>query len=342
MSFYKDSGLADIYFEQFGGIKYFLSSTKVSILNTKLKFWNDVISSWLLAKTIITKGKVDGSEILSEPLFNNCQITYKGNILFFKRWMQKNVRYVRDIVDNNGLKSFDEVKEMVGNYPNLIFDYNACINSLPTVWKKYIQTQPVGTIFQDSAPAETQTNNMSSFLKKPNGIIRGLLSNDTNIEAYGRGFWLRKLNSDINEKFSCAANATKESKLRLLHFKLLHNIYPTNIMLKRMRIKNSENCDFCGEKDFIEHMFISCPKLKGFWDKIFSLIFTHTQVKFDLTNSNILLGISCDNGRLKRQINIANHVILISKFCISKMRYGEIKDIHLLFDIEWCLRKNKM
>ena len=151
----------------------------------------------------------------------------------------------------------------------------------------------------------------------------------------GRGFWLRKFNTDIKEKYLSAINATKESRLRLLLFKLLHNIYPTNILLKRMGIKNSENCDFCDEKDFIEHMFINCSKIQGFWDNISSLIFSQTQVKFNLSAADILLGISTDNKKTKKQTNIANHILLIAKMCISKLRHGEIADISLIFDLEW-------
>ena len=106
-----------------------------------------------------------------------------------------------------------------------------------------------------------------------------------------------------------------------------------------MGIKKSENCDFCGEKDFVEHMFIYCSKINAFWEKISSLICILTGVKFDLSPSDILLGISSDKNKLKKQINIANHIILIAKMCIGKLRYGELSDIFLIFDLEWSLRK---
>ena len=38
------------------------------------------------------------------------------------------------------------------------------------------------------------------------------------------GFWKRKYNIDIQNYFVTATTASKESRLRLLHFKILHNI----------------------------------------------------------------------------------------------------------------------
>ena len=43
-----------------------------------------------------------------------------------------------------------------------------------------------------------------------------------------------KMNAKIEDYFSIAHESTKESRLRLLHFKFIHNIYPTNILLNKM------------------------------------------------------------------------------------------------------------
>ena len=38
---------------------------------------------------------------------------------------------------------------------------------------------------------------------------------------------------------------TKETRLRVLKWKIFHDIYPTNIMLNRMNIRESDKCTFC-------------------------------------------------------------------------------------------------
>ena len=59
--------------------------------------------------------------------------------------------------------------------------------------------------------------------------------------------------------------ASKESRLRLLYFKILNNIYPTNILLSKMKIKTSDKCEYCKTHDLIEHFFFHCKRLEGFW-----------------------------------------------------------------------------
>ena len=63
---------------------------------------------------------------------------YKGDLLYFRKWIDKGIKFIRDIVDNNIIISLDELKLRVGNHPSVLFEYNAVISSLPKVWKEKI------------------------------------------------------------------------------------------------------------------------------------------------------------------------------------------------------------
>ena len=76
-------------------------------------------------------------------------------------------------------------------------------------------------------------------------------------------------------------------KLRLLHFKIEHNIYPSNILLNKMRIKETDLCEICGVTYFIEHiMSIHGTLLKGFWKKVFQLLTTISSSDSSMKPSN--------------------------------------------------------
>ena len=64
-------------------------------------------------------------------------------------------------------------------------------------------------------------------------------SENTYTPVYNIGFWKRKFGIDIERYFGNAITACKETRLRLSHFKILHNIYPTNILLRK--IENKEH-----------------------------------------------------------------------------------------------------
>ena len=111
-------------------------------------------------------------------------------------------------------------------------------------------------------------------------------------------------------------------------------------MLKRMKIKDTENCDYCDVKEYIEHMFIHCKKLWGFWDHVFRTIFHYTNKKFTANEADILLGFSPKyQGYKNTDINIANHILLIAKMSVGKVRYGKCVSIIFTFDNEIAARK---
>ena len=153
--------------------------------------------------------------------------------------------------------------------------------------------------------------------------------------------WKRKLGIDISGHYDIALKSTKESRLRLLHFKILHNIYPTNILLHKMKVKSSDACEHCRVPDYIEHFFYECALVHSFWLHIVNLIKSRVNVDFDLKRNDILLGLAyTDFTHIKREIiNYINHIILIGKLCISKFRYGQINNIFLIFEIEMSLRR---
>ena len=59
-------------------------------------------------------------------------------------------------------------------------------------------------------------------------------------------FWKNKLDIDITEQvWNIPILSTKESRLRELQWKILHNIYPTNILLLKMELANNNRCALC-------------------------------------------------------------------------------------------------
>ena len=102
---------------------------------------------------------------------------------------------------------------------------------------------------------------------------------------------------------------TKEIRLRVLQWKILHNIDPTNILLCKMKVRDDQMYSYCNDVvDYIQHFFFDCPTIKKFWNYIQQYILT--------TVVDVLFGIKQhDYGKVKTKR--INHVILIAKLCIS-------------------------
>ena len=74
-----------------------------------------------------------------------------------------------------------------------------------------------------------------------NKRLRETIARQSNKEICAVNFWKHKFDVDIENYFNIAHKATKESRLRLLHSKFIHNIYPTNILLEKNGAEGSKS-----------------------------------------------------------------------------------------------------
>ena len=72
----------------------------------------------------------------TEPLWNNRNIRYKGQPVYFKTWARVGIKYVQDIWTNGTMLSQEQIVQITGNCPGLTFEYNAIINAMPQVWQR--------------------------------------------------------------------------------------------------------------------------------------------------------------------------------------------------------------
>ena len=72
------------------------------------------------------------------------------------------------------------------------------------------------------------------------------------------GFWQKKFGLKVDKiVWSLAIRATKETRLRVLHWKILQNIYPTNILLCKVKVRLDNKRSYCHNiTDFIKHFFL--------------------------------------------------------------------------------------
>ena len=72
------------------------------------------------------------------------------------------------------------------------------------------------------------------------------------------GFWHRKFGTEIDKHiWSLPSLVTKETRLLVLQWKLLHNIYPTNTLLGKMKVRDNQMYSYCYDVvEYIVHFFL--------------------------------------------------------------------------------------
>ena len=159
--------------------------------------------------------------------------------------------------------------------------------------------------------------------------------------CYCETFWERKFDTKLHETtWGNVFKFVKEIKLQELQWKILHNIFPTNILLKRMGITQSEKCDYCGENDLIEHYFYLCERNRNLWTKVNQKIRNKIGNEIQLNVKVVLFGIEQDEIYDKLQaseVQFINNMLLIGKFSIIKSKTQNV-NLSLLFDNELRIR----
>ena len=300
-------------------------------------------SNWLKLNHILRIENEKVKSILSQPIFLNSDVKYKGNVLFMPQMIKNNIKYVYDLFQDNHLRNIENVKRnIITNYPGLTLDFNAIINSIPKAWRTQLQTSMSHGILQSTMRDNSETPVLiPEILKTDNNKIRKIINDARNATICSKNLWQRKYDIDITKNFSIAKQTTPETRLNVLHFKILHNIYPTNILLHKMKIKENNLCETCLVTDYLEHFFVECSLVKDFWESMKSLMLRDINKSVSLNLESIMFGINKTNNReyTNREIKYINFVILVGKMCISKAKYGKVKNISMIFEHEWHLRK---
>ena len=162
--------------------------------------------------------------------------------------------------------------------------------------------------------------------------FRQLLTEDT--QPCSVKFLKKRFETD-NGCWEVAFNANQETRLKVLQWKILHNIYPTNILLHKMGIANSEKCNTChsGEMDYIEHFFFTCEKINPIKQLVKKEILLRTGSTITISLDTALLG-HPGQACLTPNILTINYLITLAKMCISKYRYSDTIPIELIFERE--------
>ena len=266
---------------QVGGISIFksnMNSKETKGLETICnKFWKRVVTTWL---NLNANSQTDATVNINDPLFNNNKIQFKKQPLYLPSCLNRGIVMVKHIVnDHNDTVSFVEFQIRHGKYPKAIIDYNILKNAMKNVSIKR-DTPQDNTLFRGSCIGGLKSKGFRLLLHKEE-------------EPHTVMIWKRKYNVEIGaDHWNVAIEATKETRLIILHWKILSNIYPTSILLQKMGIRESNKCPHCQLIDYTEHFFFECKMVKPLWSEIEKQIQVHCGQKMNLTAEKVLLGIT--------------------------------------------------
>ena len=322
------TSLPRLIFRRVGGIVAFNSNVTsenfqgLHIINNS--FWEKVFCSWLDMKSEHNQNKLELEP--NSPLFNNFLLQYKSRTLFFQQCCNSGFRTIKDMVSDGQIISFELFLARYGSSPDALFVYNAIFNAL------YKYSDTLSQIdYGNITPEYLTLGNLNTDDISRKHLIQIISCTET---PFVESSWKRKYDSFDKKIWSLPFEYTKETKLQIMQWKIIHQIFPSNILLKKMKIKDSENCDFCGEIDTPLHFFFECVSVNNVWTEIERLILNKTCHAVRLTAKSALLGITTKKDINRKNSETINLLILIGKHVISKGKFGKINNFSILLEHE--------
>ena len=280
-------------------------------------FYWQMVKSWCELKNM-TESIDTPINVRRQCIWLNENIQINDTPFKWNIWKEKGINIIHDILDQKGEFLTPINIEQKYNFKCDFMKYNALKDAIPKEWRKLVKKMQI--------PDEAINFNEDTHIiigKKAKNInaiknkeIYWILINDIQIES----IVMNKLQSELNiteEKCKLVFTMPRvisNTKIRAFQYKLLYNLIPCNLYLKRINKNDTDKCNWCQELDDTMHFFATCKHLTPFWNSFATWCQTLLEEDTNFTATDILVGILTKDTKYV----VINACLLLAKWRIYK------------------------
>jgi len=286
-------------------------------------FHKQLLSSWISISSI---NPTTRQEILTQYLFHNQHIKIDNKVITqkFIDNLSKDTRITHIIDRNNKLLTLPDFNAKFKiNIPQ--WRYNSIISAIPQNWKSILKKEA----YKNTDSQEIESNEpyirIGRTLKTLSKITSKEIYNTklekktklpTAIETWVNIYpFLEK--QDWNTIFKISFKVSIEPYLQSFQYKIINRILNCKDRLHKWKLKDSNICDYCDEIDTLEHHLFLCHASKIIWDKLVQWIHSNLEIKYLLTECEVIFGIPFTNSP---DLKLINFLIILSKWYINNTK----------------------
>ena len=232
---------------------------------------------------------------------------------WIREWYQKGVRMLNDLLKSDGsLMNYEEFKNTYKIHVTFL-DYYSLEQSLPEEWREAARRRELEEPLIDPVICY-----VVSKAKGAAHLTHKLIeSKAKQFENIWEKAWESKLSAvDWEQIYTSLTNTSLQ--YREIRYKIIARTVGTNSLLKYMKLRTTDACDYCGHRENIEHKFWYCRRVKVFW----------TEIKSWLVNNNL----TCAANKVTAKTAIlgghdsiiVNHFISVAIYMIYTKRHFTI------------------
>ena len=289
--------------EQIGDLDYrYLLRCNIKLQDLPFKLplssiWLDIWTAWCKANYKEELTCVE--EICNQTLWFNSQIRIGNKVAFHKRWAEKDIMWMNDILTEGTPYRMLTLEELEGKYKLKIpfTEYYGILKAIPSSWKMILR----GTEQEDIE--DYKLIDMIDENKSPSKIIYRLLMQEifepphTKVQKWAEHLTLTLHMDEFLRGLERGRTSTINSRLRSFNYNFHMWNVPYERRLYKMGIKASDECQYCKTKETLVHLYWTCPQSRRLWERLKLEIKNHLGVEINLTASQCLLNLNDNNNK---------------------------------------------
>ena len=197
----------------------------------------------------------------------------KGKCLFYQRWINSNILYVKDLVQEEGIIRTDE------DLYNIITDKTDILKEISVI-KKYIYKRLTHIDITVAPHVKVREKPYIIYKNKINFIsdkkskffyivLKSKTESRQNMETiYSRNFRFANNKYTWETIYQQKLADIDIIKVKEFNFKILQNILPCGKVLSKWKTSISSKCSHCSELETVSHMLYECTRTQEIWEQI--------------------------------------------------------------------------
>jgi hypothetical protein len=262
-------------------------------------FYDDIMKIWA---EIHFFNPTRSEDVINQRICNNSLIKIEHSVITEKKWPFANIKIIKDIVNDNGVIASNDFLMNKYNVNIPVMTYNSVISAIPKTWKKAIIEDPNilnYVTFEDYKVTINETRKkIIEFSTKDLywHNIKKKSERPTSEKTWEDTVGLNFEEEDWAKVYLHAYGLTRNTRILAFHFKLSHRILACKEKLYKWKIKDSDICDRClVHIDGLEHHLIACPRIRPFWNSLFTWWKSVMLMLLPIDTYDILFGLANPN-----------------------------------------------
>jgi hypothetical protein len=287
-------------------------------------FYRQLFESWEKVKE---QPGGDAFKIRREIIWLNKNIEIEGKVVCYKDWYRNGIILIHDLVKEAGSLKTSVELELEFNIKPKVMEYNSLIAALPIHWKRALKQMkiPSQAVSNQEQPFVTCSGRLMALGIIENRDVYWELIKKRKLKPICVTKWCNMFNIEMDNWktiFKVYA-AIKDSRTKAFQYKVLNNLLPCDLYLKRIGKSDTDKCPKCNLLDDQIHYLVECPEVTSIWNHLTRWWKGLTNQEIIFHGRDIILGLGKRQNKIVLQPQLDEIMLAVKWRIYATKQMGE-------------------